>query len=131
MAKKLRTFAEFNAVASDLLTKFGAKADRSTFNTTKSHPLSVGRRKDYWLEASARKRHWDSDRTAGYLAAYVKFFGRAFPGEGIPTQEGYVQLDKGVMCALLVGECVKFKGASFELTGKGQALIAPFVRFPG
>jgi hypothetical protein len=121
-------FAVFDATIARRLLEFGDKAERSSFTQPKAYPRSEGRNEEFWKQGEATKGHWYSKRTAGYLAGYVEFTGSdLFPGEGIPTAEGYVWLDKGVMCSLLVGDCVRFDGGFFQLTEKGQALISPFV----
>jgi hypothetical protein len=101
---------------------------RSSFTQPKLQPREQGARESFWREGASTKQHWDSGRTAGYIAGYVKFAGPVFPATGIPVQEGFVWLDKGVICSLREGSCIEFADASFRLTEKGRALIAPFVR---
>jgi hypothetical protein len=122
-----KTFDSFDQLIRKNLSSFGVSPDRSTFRKAVDE-LKQGGEKRYWLQGAARKKHWDSARTAGYLAGYVEFAGPKLPGKGIEVIEGFVRLDKGVMCSLLVGKCVSFSRGDFLLTKKGQALIAPFVR---
>jgi hypothetical protein len=127
-ASQAPSFAGFDSAIRRYLGLFGARPNRSSFSSPRPRPLEAGNLRSYWIEAAHIKKHWDSDRTAGYLAAYVDFAGSCFPGPGIYTREGFVHLDKGVMCSLLVGKCVNFDRGMFKLTEKGRALIAPFVR---
>jgi hypothetical protein len=122
------SFGRFNAIMTHNLNLFGAKAPRSTNKNAKRHPLPDGERLTYWLSGAQTKKHWSTNRTAAYLATYVEFHGGSFAGSGIPLDDGYVHPDKGVMCSLLDGKCVKFIGHTFRLTEKGWALIAPFVK---
>ncbi len=125
-----RPFADFDRIISAKLLEFGDRAERSTYREPKREPRDEGRSEEFWREGAGTKGHWYSKRTAAYLAAYVDFAGNAhLPARGLSTDDGYVWLDKGVMCSLLVGRCVEFLDAedSFELTEKGKALIAPFV----
>jgi hypothetical protein len=124
-----RPFADFDRIISAKLLAFGDRVERSTYREPKREPREEGCAEEFWREGARTKAHWHSKRTAAYLAAYVDFAGSAhLPARGLSTDDGYVWLDKGVMCSLLVGRCVEFVNeGGFELTEKGQALIAPFV----
>ncbi len=126
-----RPFSEFDAIISKHLVSFGSSPSRSSNKSPARQRLDAGAREDFWREGADTKMHWSSNRTAGYLAGYVEFCRSSrLPGQGIPVNEGFVQLDKGVVCALLVGECLRFDNQSghLVLTPKGEALIAPFVQ---
>ena len=127
-----RRFNEFDSMMDWCLERFDTRQDRpkrrSSFTTPQPRPREEGAREAFWSEGASTKQHWDSGRTAGYLAGYVRFAGPVFPATGISVQEGYVWLDKGVICSLREGRCIEFKDGEFRLTEKGRALIAPFVR---
>src|ERR1700728_2788658 len=94
-----RTLQQFDGAMRRYLRAFGAPLERSSNTRARRGPHVAGRLESYWRAASARKRHWDTDRTAAYLAAYVDAFGTHFPGEGMLLTDGYLVADKGVMCA--------------------------------
>jgi hypothetical protein len=126
------SFERFNQIITQMLEHFGEAPTRSSNKVPKRSPLVEGTRREYWLEGSNTKAHWDSGRTAAYLAAYVTYSGSAtFSAQGIRVAEGYIHPDKGVVCSLLVGGCISFEEGQISLTEKGQALIAPFVRLAG
>jgi len=123
-----KPFSDFDNAMRVRLAQFGEAGERSTNKSPKHLPQADGRNRNYWLEGRNTKQHWYTPRTVGYLAGYIDFLRRdEIPCDGIETSDGYVWLDKGVMCALFVGECVEFRRDVFVLTQKGRALIAPFV----
>jgi hypothetical protein len=123
-----RSFSEFGHVITAQLSAFGDAPERSTNLLPKRNARAEGNNVLFWSRGG--KDHWPTARTAAYLAAYVDFAGSSrIPAAGLETLDGYVWLDRGVMGSLLAGGCVEFRGAdaTFELTEKGKALIAPFV----
>ena len=120
--------SDFLNTSQHQLNRFGHTGGSGTHLSPRNEMRLEGKSENLWREGEGTKQHWFTSRTAAYLAAYIEFLTASeIPGIGITTAQGYIWLDKGVMCALLNGECVTFENESFHLTDKGSALIAPFV----
>ena len=101
----------------------------STNRSIKPSPNRAGVTESYWRAHEGTTPDWRNTRSVAYLVAYLDMAGGAVPGEGIALGDGYLWPDRAVMRAYLAANCIALTSGAFQLTDKGEALVAPMLKF--
>ena len=101
----------------------------STNKRAQPSPLSEGARLDWWLAHDGRTPDWRNGRSVAYLCAYIELGRGSIPTTGLVLSQGYIWPDRAVIRALLAADCLVQVDGRFVLTARGEALLAPFLKF--